>query len=296
LGLVHGAYRTPFGRDHDFSRIRCLDDFRRLVPLRTPAELRRFPVPPVVPLADSLRMAAVTTALALTARERPQVQLFNGTILLLGDDVNLPDDPTRVLPPLVRPYANVRGRVTCLIGSADRLARYLDVCRADDRVTPAALIYTPSPGVSRERLCSRLSPDVLILELANRTEGPVAVEDPRHRSLRLLPDHGVFFEFLPAAERNALSPTRLTLGQLENDAVYELIVTAPGGWWACRTGTGVRFSAREPALMQFVPLPVSAAAVVTPPTPAPTVRALPTSPRTSGTPAMRPESYVHIPL
>src|SRR5260370_5225575 len=39
LGLVHKAHTTRFGRDHDFRRIRNAGDFRRLVPLRTPAEL-----------------------------------------------------------------------------------------------------------------------------------------------------------------------------------------------------------------------------------------------------------------
>src|SRR5262245_41937289 len=41
LGLVHQASKTRFGRDHDFHRIRTVEDYRRLVPLRTPAELWR---------------------------------------------------------------------------------------------------------------------------------------------------------------------------------------------------------------------------------------------------------------
>jgi hypothetical protein len=294
LGLVHRGHATPFGRDHDFGRMRTLDDYRRLVPLRTAAELQRFPVPPVSPLADAARIKAVTTALALAARERPRARLFDGTVLLLGDDLSLADDPRRVLPALVRPYANIRGKVTCLVGSADRLTRYLDVCRPDDRATPAALLYTPSPGVTRERLRSRLSPDVLVLELAIRPEAPVAVEDPRQGSLRLLADHGVFFEFVPAAERNGSAPPRLTLKEIDTGSDYELVVTAPGGWWACRTGAGVRFDRRNPALLQFVPLPANVPAVITPPLVG--VPALAPSLRTSGTPVALPGNYVHIPL
>jgi hypothetical protein len=296
LGLVHHGYRTPFGRDHDFRRIRTLDDFHRLVPLRTTGELARFPVPPVVPLADAARLAAITTGLALAARERPRAHLFEGTVLLLGDDVALPDDPSRVLPALVQPYANVRGKVTCLVGSADRLARYLDVCRPDDRVSTVAVLYTPSIGVTKERLRLRLNSDVLVLELAIRQEGPVAVEDPRRGGLRLLPDHGVFYEFVPAAERHSSSPPRLTLDQVDAGTTYELILTAPGGWWACRTGAGIRFAAHRSSLVQFVPLPSVAAPVLIPPSVPATARVLPPSPRTSGTPAALPESYVHIPL
>ncbi len=291
LGLVHRAYRTPFGTDHDFRRVCSVDDFQRLVPLRTAAELRRFPCPPVVPHADAARIAAVHTALALACRERPHARLFEGTVLLLGDDVTLPDEVTRTLPRLVQPFANRRGRVTCLVGAADRLARYLDVCRPDDRVTPSALLYTPSPGIARERLSDRLGPDVLLLELCFRAEAAVAVEDPRHHLPRLLTDHGVFYEFVPAEERNALAPARLTIGQVETDVTYELVVTAPGGWWACRTGAGVCFERRHPSLVRFVPLAVPAPVS---PTPATAAAPLP-HPRTSGTPAVLPESYVHIP-
>jgi hypothetical protein len=295
LGLVHRYYRTPFGIEHDFRRIRTVDDFRRLVPIRNAAELRRFPVPPLSPSADAARIAAVTSALAIAARERPHGRLFDGSFVLLGDDINLPDDPSRVLPALVRPFANVRGKVTCLIGSADRLARYLDVCRADDRVTPVALLYTPSPGVSLERLRSRLSPSVLTLELGFRLEGAVAVEDPRWRALRLLTNHGVFFEFVPAAERNTPTPARLTVEQVETGTVYELVITAPGGWWACRTGAGIRFEERNPAFIRFVPLPPIATAPGTR-TPLLTMPPVPQSrPRTSGTSVVLPGSSVHIP-
>jgi hypothetical protein len=292
LGLVHRAHNSPFGRNHDFRRIRTVDDFRRLAPLRTAAELRRFPVPPVVPAADAARLAAVGTALALAARERPHARLLGGTVLLLGDDVTLPDDPSRVLPRLVRPYANVRGRVSCLVGSAARLARYLDVCRPDDRVTPAALLYTSSAGISRERLRSRLSPDVLLLEMHFRAEAAVAVEDPRHELPLLLADHGVFFEFVPAAERNSLAPPRLMLGQVEPEVTYELVLTAPGGWWACRTGAGVRFEQRHSARVRFVPLPSLTS--VTPVRPAPEAAPAP-RPRTIDIRVAPPESYVHTP-
>jgi GH3 auxin-responsive promoter len=296
LSLVHRGYRSPFGRDHDFSRIRTVEDFRRLVPLRSPAELRRFPVPPVSPFADAARLAAVNTALAIAARERPRAPLFDGTIILLGDDVALPDDPRRVLPSMLQPFANTRGKLRCLIGSADRLARYLDVCRPDDRVTTSALLYTPSPGVTRDRLRSRLNPEALLLELGFRAEAAITVEDPRRGMPRLLIDHGVFFEFVPARERNSLSPPRMTLDEVDPGATYELVVTAPGGWWACRTGTGVCFESRHPALVRFVALPAVAASPVTADDSVVARQPAPLShPQTSGIPAALPRSYVHTP-
>jgi hypothetical protein len=295
LGLVHNARRTPFGVEHDFARIRSLDDFRRLVPPRTAAELERFPVPPVSANADAARRSALTTALALVARERPHARLFDGTTLLLGDDVTLPDEPGRVLPRMVQPFANVRGRVTCLIGSADRLVRYLEVCRADDRVTPAALLYTPSPGVSLEQLKRRLNPSMLVMELAFRPEAAIAIEEPRHGLHRLLTDHGVFFEFVPAEARHSLTPPRVSLDRVDTGAAYELVVSAPGGWWACRTGVGVRFEHRDPSLLRFVPLPVPAALPIAPAAATTPIPARLPHPRTSGIPAALPESFVHTP-
>ena len=49
LGLVHHAEKTQFGREHDFRRIRTLDDFRRLVPVRDWMSLWREYWQPVFP-------------------------------------------------------------------------------------------------------------------------------------------------------------------------------------------------------------------------------------------------------
>lgn len=295
LGLTHAAHNTAFGREHDFRRIRGVDDFRRLVPLRTMAELQRLANAAQAPGADAVRRAAVETALALAARERPHARVFDGTVVLLGDDVVLPDDPKRALPALVRPFANVRGRVNCVVGAAERVARYLEVCRPDDRVTPLAVLYTSSPAVSRTRIASRLGPAVRLMELGVRAGLAVTVEDPRFGLPRLLTDHGMFFEFLPVGDRASTGCERLTLREIDAGTPYELVVTAPGGWWACRTGAGVCFEQSESALLRFVPLPPVSGPEVIPtrrhselPTPA-------SRPRITGTAAAPPESFVHIP-
>ena len=107
-GLVRRASATRFGREHDFRRVRTAEDFRRLVPLRTPAELWRdwwrpawpavrgatWPGPvvwppqdatanglPHVPLTAGLlasHRAAAWTALALATHDRPAARPFLG--------------------------------------------------------------------------------------------------------------------------------------------------------------------------------------------------------------------------
>jgi hypothetical protein len=113
-GLVHRAHTTRFGRDHDFRRIRSAEDFRRLVPLRTPADFWRDywqpafpnlggttwpgPIPaliatpssatPYVPAPPALwegHRAAALTALSYIASARPEARLFSGRMLLVGD-------------------------------------------------------------------------------------------------------------------------------------------------------------------------------------------------------------------
>jgi GH3 auxin-responsive promoter len=121
LGLVNKASGTCFGRDHDFRRIRNAADFRRLVPLRTPAELWReywqpvfpnlggatwpgpihyaaisastqggeFPYVPFSPALWAAHQAAALTALAFALHARPQARLCAGRLMLLDSGATL---------------------------------------------------------------------------------------------------------------------------------------------------------------------------------------------------------------
>src|SRR5262249_7017606 len=116
-GLVHEAQNTRFGLDHEFCRIRTLDDFRRLVPLRTPAQLWRdywrpayprlagvtwpgqfpsyaLPAPslrrelPWIPVSPALARAherAAFTALSLALHAAPRRPLFAGKLVVLDE-------------------------------------------------------------------------------------------------------------------------------------------------------------------------------------------------------------------
>jgi hypothetical protein len=120
-GLLHQAQATRFGREHDFRRIRTGEDFRRLVPLTTPADLWRSywqpvfphlggatwpgPLPFVAALNDpredqvrpialsaalqASRRAFLDTALAITQQVRPHARLLSGALVFLGDDTTL---------------------------------------------------------------------------------------------------------------------------------------------------------------------------------------------------------------
>lgn len=315
-GLIYRARATPFGRDHDFARIRSVEDFRRLVPVRGPAELRRLysregsawpglalpqaqphlgvgrlaaPVALSLELLQSQRRA-LRTALSLALRQRPRMRLLDGKLLWLGDDTriqradrDLLDRLTRDRFPLTLSHAAVDasgqdcGRalqmdgcvgplaarfagesVSALIGPAERIGYFLDeACHHRGESDPfriwphlAAVVCTRrDPATSLDELRTRLGERVPVVELVVRPEAPLGVADPRHEGLRLLVDHGVFFEFLPTG---ASTGGRLGLESIEPDTPYEVALSSPAGVWAQRTGLVVAFHSLEPPLFRVV--------------------------------------------
>lgn len=88
-------------------------------------------------------------------------------------------------------------------------------------------------------------------EVYPASEGFLAVEDPRFGLLRLLTDHGLFYEFIPVGELESASPTRHTVANLEPGENYAVVLTTCAGLWSYVLGDTVRFERREPLLLQF---------------------------------------------
>jgi hypothetical protein len=305
LGLIHQAQSTRFGSDHDFRRIRTLADYRRLVPLRTRAELWRDYWQPVYPhLAgatwpdrpangqggngDSFRLtppsaalqathrAALRTALAVAGRARPRSRLLSGAVLFLTDEGPSTRTEQAILaerlPPLLRPFVILSAEieaerfapmpVTGLIGPAERLLLLLEAikqvrgkhCVRDIWPQLSTVLFTrPSRRLGIEKkLRGQMGEDELLLEMTGRAEGPIAVEDPRFGSPRLLFDHGIFFEFVPLDRTDEPHCPRYGIEEIELNVPYELVVTSPAGLWACRIGRTVCLERRDPPLLRFV--------------------------------------------
>ena len=312
LGLVSGARATPFGREHDFRRIRTEADFRRLLPLRTPAELENARAASAVGRDRRLQRTFRTaweTALAFVVGARPQARLLSGRLVFVGDAAGLPW--------LVRPYALaeddadrlIEAPVTCLAGPADRIASLMDRIKEATRgkrlteVWPRLTAVLYDRGLPADdpalRLREALGEKVLLLETCFLPDGPVAVEDPRRGCLSLLFDHGVYFEFTPAAEAGKPEPTRHGPAEVEPGVVYELALTSPAGVWACRTGVAVRFERGDPPLFRLVEMPAALPAeaavdarkvIPRPPCPAPAPHR-----QIAGFPAAPPGTFAHTP-
>jgi hypothetical protein len=83
------------------------------------------------------------------------------------------------------------------------------------------------------------------------SEGFIAAEDPRFQLLRLIPDHQIFFEFVPVAELGANHPTRHTAEDVVPGVHYAVVLTTCAGLWSYVVGDTVCFERRDPPLLRF---------------------------------------------
>jgi hypothetical protein len=95
------------------------------------------------------------------------------------------------------------------------------------------------------------SPEVRYVETYPASEGFVAVEDPRYGLLRLIPDHGIFFEFVPVEELGADRPARHAAAEVEVGMNYAVVLTTCAGLWGYVLGDTVVFERRSPPLLRF---------------------------------------------
>jgi hypothetical protein len=95
------------------------------------------------------------------------------------------------------------------------------------------------------------SDDVFLMESYPCSEGFIAHGDPATGLLRLLFDHGVYYEFVPVDELGAGRPTRHRLGTAETGVNYAVVVSTCAGMWAHVIGDTVRFESLDPPLLTF---------------------------------------------
>jgi hypothetical protein len=103
----------------------------------------------------------------------------------------------------------------------------------------------------RALLARLVGAGVRFVETYPASEGFVAAEDPWHGLLRLIPDHGVYFEFVPAEELGKDRPTRHTAGEVVPGVRYAVVLTTCAGLWSYVLGDMVVFECRDPPLLRF---------------------------------------------
>jgi hypothetical protein len=252
-----------------------------------------FPCIPVSEGLLTAHLDGLRTGLALVAASRPRADLFTGLLSyvgcvggssagtepsglsaweeILGREVTEAFHPYTVPPPASSAGDSLAGLaqqtarlpVTCLLGPAERLASFFfDLRQTTGRdklkeIWPglAAVLYTTGAAAADRAPLRQAagSGDVLFLEAHFPPEGPFALEDPRHELLRLVPDLGAYFEFVPVEELNkSHPPVRKGAAEVEPGVPYALALTSPAGVWACLTGTRVCFERRDPPLLRLL--------------------------------------------
>lgn len=83
------------------------------------------------------------------------------------------------------------------------------------------------------------------------SEGFIAIEDTATPHLRLLFDHGIFYEFVPVDELDSPRPTRHWIGTVQTGVNYAIVVSTCAGMWAHLIGDTVRFESVDPPLLTF---------------------------------------------
>ncbi|AMV39434.1 GH3 auxin-responsive promoter family protein [Planctomyces sp. SH-PL62] len=110
--------------------------------------------------------------------------------------------------------------------------------------------FDPYEATFRETIGSD---EVRLQETYPCSEGFVAFGDPETGLLRLLVDHGIFYEFIPVAEYEPESPHagRYWLENVETGVDYVLVVSTCAGMWAHVIGDTIRFESLDPPLLRF---------------------------------------------
>lgn len=113
-------------------------------------------------------------------------------------------------------------------------------------------------GIHTDTLRARLGPSVHFHELYAAAEGIFAAQDNlKPAGLRLLSNHGLFFEFLPLAHYHPATLASagercLPLGEVQTGVDYLLLVTTPAGLCRYVVGDVVRFLSLDPPRVQFI--------------------------------------------
>jgi hypothetical protein len=95
------------------------------------------------------------------------------------------------------------------------------------------------------------SPAIRLRETYPCSEGFIAFGDPATGLLRLLLDHGLFYEFVPLDELGTQKPSREWLRDVRLGVNYAIVVSTCAGMWAHVIGDTVRFESLDPPLLTF---------------------------------------------
>ena len=99
----------------------------------------------------------------------------------------------------------------------------------------------------RDKMNQYLGKQVDVIQTYPASEGFIAYQDQLDKEdLLLLLNHGIFYEFIPVEEFGQPNAKRLTIGQVELNKNYAVILTTNAGLWAYSIGDTIKFTSLNP--------------------------------------------------
>ena len=90
-------------------------------------------------------------------------------------------------------------------------------------------------------------PGMRFMETYNASEGFFAIQDDlADKSMLLMLDYGVYYEFIPADIINSSNPPSLSIGEVEKGVNYAIVISTDGGLWRYAIGDTVEFTSLYP--------------------------------------------------
>lgn len=91
------------------------------------------------------------------------------------------------------------------------------------------------------------SSEMRYMETYNASEGFFAIQDDLNSfDMLLMLDYGIFYEFIPMDDFFAENPKILTIGEVEKDINYALVISTNAGLWRYIIGDTVKFTSLYP--------------------------------------------------
>ncbi len=111
----------------------------------------------------------------------------------------------------------------------------------------------PYRRIIDQRIGRTARPPVVLMDNYNATEGGIlaATDDLHDDGMLMLPDRGVFFEFVPRSEQGRSDARRVPLWEVEVGTDYSVVLTTSSGLFAYEIGDFVRFTSVFPHRIQF---------------------------------------------
>lgn len=104
----------------------------------------------------------------------------------------------------------------------------------------------------RRQIFASIGKKIPSIETFPASEGFFAYQNQQDDpGLLLLLNSGIFFEFIPFADIGSEQPRRLSIGQVELDKNYALVINSNAGLWGYLIGDMVRFVSRKPYKVLF---------------------------------------------